>query len=273
MDKDFNYNGRGQQSLYIEVIANPYYGYDDLMRVYMNLELPEDILKEGRVVYHYMQLLAEGATEGDDDYISVGCSVTIGDEPKQKIDNFIGTSRLNATATEGQTVGEQNTDQMNEDIVFTAIKDEGYYGTYVSDSGATVSACAFDMAIPKDQSRNEDIFTVYHAYKGAKIYRDEEDTAPKQIGERNVKLDLGEADYSPDELIDEDYLEFLEPDEDEMYDEDYVEKEYEVQGSTEATIDAANVFGDENAVASQEFFSFYEKNSYIDLPDEISFTF
>jgi hypothetical protein len=39
----------------------------------------------------------------------------------------------------------------------------------------------------------------------------------------------------------------FEPEDDAAYDEDYVEKEYEFQGSTEATVDAATLFGDENA--------------------------
>ena len=113
----------------------------------------------------------------------------------------------------------------------------------------------------------------YIVKKGALLFKSESDSEPTKIGEKTFKVNLGEADYDPDALIDPEVLDFFEADQDEMWDEDYVEKEVTMNGSTEATIDAATVLGDATAVAKQNFFSVYESNAIIDLDDEISFMF
>jgi hypothetical protein len=120
------------------------------------------------------------------------------------------------------------------------------------------------MPIAKDESRDEDIFQEYIVTKGAKLYKDDDDTEPTQIGEEKTKINLGDVNYDADDFIDPAILDMFEPEDDATFDENYIEKEYELQGSTENTLDAATLFGDENAVAAQNFYSVYESNNYLD---------
>jgi hypothetical protein len=62
----------------------------------MDLDLPEAALRDDTIVYQYMQLLAKDAEEGTDDYISVGCQITVGEEGSEKVDNYLGTTKLDA---------------------------------------------------------------------------------------------------------------------------------------------------------------------------------
>ena len=94
--EDLGFDGRGQQHIYIELIASPYVYDDDLVRIWMDLELPEAALKNDTVVYQYMQLLAKDATEGTDPYISFGCQLTVGEENSFKVDNYMGVTKLDA---------------------------------------------------------------------------------------------------------------------------------------------------------------------------------
>lgn len=54
MAEDFGYNGRGEQSLYTELVASPYFYDDDAIQVYMGLELPSGELETGTVVFQYV---------------------------------------------------------------------------------------------------------------------------------------------------------------------------------------------------------------------------
>lgn len=128
------------------------------------------------------------------------------------------------------------------------------------------------MEIPKAEGRDEDIFMDYIVKKGTLLYKNEDDSEPKHIKEKEFKINLGDADYDPDSFVDPEILELIEADDDEKYDEDYVETEVTVNGYNEAQIDAS-VLGDEDAVAYQNFFSFYESNTIIDMDDEITFYF
>ena len=272
--EDLGYDGRGSQHIYIELIASPYFYDDDIVRVYMDLDLPEAALRDDTIVYQYMQLLAKDAEEGTDDYISVGCQITVGEEGSEKVDNYLGTSKLDAQSTAGQAVEEQNPEEKDIQRIFFPWSEEwAWYGAYETGNGNKVASCVVEMPIAKDESRDEDIFQEYIVTKGAKLYKDDEDTEPTQIGEEKTKINLGDVNYDADEFIDPEILDLFEPDEDATFDENYIEKEYELQGSTEATLDAATLFGDENAVAAQNFYSVYESNNYLDQDDEISFMF
>lgn len=101
VEKALGYDGRGEQRLEIELIASPYVTEDDIVLVTMTLDLPEDALTEGTIVYHYVQLLPEGATAGTDDFISVGCQHTAGVFGTTHVDNYQGTSKLDAASTAG----------------------------------------------------------------------------------------------------------------------------------------------------------------------------
>ena len=99
-----NINGRGAQHIYVELIASPYVYDNDIVRVYMDLDLPEDLLKKETIVYQYAQLLPTVATEGTDYYTSFGCQITVkedGEEAPYEVDNFFGVGKLDATATSG----------------------------------------------------------------------------------------------------------------------------------------------------------------------------
>ena len=57
--EDLGFEGRGEQRMFTELIVSPAFSDDDILRVYMEIELPEDVLKNGTIVYQYMQLLGE----------------------------------------------------------------------------------------------------------------------------------------------------------------------------------------------------------------------
>jgi len=246
--EDLGYDGRGSQHIYIELIASPYFYDDDIVRVYMDLDLPEAALGDDTIVYQYMQLLPKDAEEGADDYISVGCQITVGEEGSEKVDNYLGTTKLDAQSTAGQAVEAQNPEEKDIQRVFVPWSEEwAWYGAYETGNGNKVASCVVEMPIAKDESRDEDIFQEYIVTKGAKLYKNDEDTQPTQIGEEKTKINLGDVNYDADDFIDPAILDLFEPEDDAQYDENYVEKEYELQGSTEATVDAATLFGDANA--------------------------
>lgn len=211
---DLGFDGRGSQNLYIELIASPLFTEDDIVRVYMDLDLPEQALTNGTIVYQYIQLLANGATAGTDDYISVGCGLTVGEEGSQWVDNYQGTTKLDKSATAGQTVESQNDSEKDIERVFREWTDPwAWYGTWETGTGNKVSSCVVEMPIPKGEGRDEDIFLEYLVSKGAKLYKSLEDTDPSQIAEERTKIDLGEANYDADDFIDADILDLFEVDE------------------------------------------------------------
>lgn len=248
--EDLGYDGRGTQHIYVELIASPYFYDDDIVRVYMDLDLPEAALGDGTIVYQYMQLLPKDAEEGEEDYISVGCQITVGQEDSEKIDNYLGTSKLDAESTAGQTVEEQLPEEKDIQRIFVPWSEEwAYYGAYELGNGNKGVSCVAEMPIAKDESRDEDIFQEYIVTKGARLYDSVEDTQPTQIGEERTKINLGDVDYDADDFIDPEILDLFEPEADAQYSDDFVEAEYELQGSTAATVDTATLFGDENATA------------------------
>jgi hypothetical protein len=271
--EDLGSDGRGEQRIYIELIASPYIYDDDIVRVYMDLELPEWALKDGTIVYQYLQLLEKDTTEGTDPYVSVGCQSTVGEEG-EKIDNYLGVSKLDAESTAGLSVDEQNLDEKDIQRIFFPWSDEwAYSGTYETGTGTKVSTCVVEMPIAKDETRDEAIFAEYIVTKGAKLYQSSSDSEPSQISEEKTKINLGDVNYDADDFIDPAILDLFEDDATAQYDEDYIEKEFDLQGSSEATVDAATVFGDEDAVAGQKFYSVYESNNFLDQNDEIAFMF
>lgn len=92
--EDLGFDGRGEQRVYIELIASEMFYVDDKVRMYMDLELPESALTDGTIVYQYIQMLGSDETEGDSPYIGAGCQITVGEEDSQKVDNFLGMSKL-----------------------------------------------------------------------------------------------------------------------------------------------------------------------------------
>jgi len=68
-----------------------------------------------------------------------------------------------------------------------------------------------------------------------------------QLEEKYTKITLEEPEY--DEIVSTDVLEKFEVDESEKLNDDYVETEIKIAGSSEASLDAATIFGDEDAVA------------------------
>lgn len=235
----------------------------------MGLELPSGALKDGTVVYQYVQLQPAGAEDGE--YISVGCEVTAGEEGSQKVTNYLGLNKMDANAVAGMSVGEQNLGDADEYGEFAAIDGDWNYGVWDYGNGQAYASCAIMLPVPKDETRPEDIFAEFIVTKGARLYKSQADSAPIQIGEKKSKLDLTQVDYDADAIIDTDILELLE--ESNEWDDDYVETEISLQGSKEATIDAASIFGDSEAVAAQNFFAVYEGNKIIDKPDIVSFVF
>lgn len=272
--QDLGFNGRGQQSVYVELLSNEMVFVDDMVRIYMDLELPEDALTDGTVVFQYIQLLAEGSVEGTDDYISAGCKITIGEEDSEEIINYYGTQKLDAASQTGKTLEEFASEEKDLDDVFQRASEEWvYYGAWETGVGTKFATCVLELPISKGEDRDEDIFLTYKVTKGALLFSSADDTQPKQIGEKQFKMNLGEADYDPSSIIDSEILDLFEIDNDEKWDEDYVETEISFNGSTEATIDTATVLGDATAVAKQEFYSIYESNTIIDMDDEITFYF
>jgi len=112
---------------------------------------------------------------------------------------------------------------------------------------------------------------------GAKLYESEDDTAPTQIGEKKTQIDLGAANYDADDFIDPEILDLFTGDAADQYDADYVEKDYELQGAFEGNIDLSSISTDDftfdGHVASQNFYSVYESNPFLDMEDEIAFMF
>ena len=86
------------------------------------------------------------------------------------------------------------------------------------------------MPIEKGQNRDENIFQTWSVIKGARIYTDDEDDAPKQIGEKKTDFKLEEPDYLND-LVDQDTLDYFEQDAAAIWEEDYVKTEISFQGS------------------------------------------
>ena len=115
VEKDLGFSGRGSQYVYSEIISSPYYYEDDVLRVWMDISLPEDSLKNGTVVYQYMQLIGKDEEEGVDAYIGIGCQTTVGEEGSQKVENFYGTTKMDAVSTSGKKVAEQNEEQKDEE--------------------------------------------------------------------------------------------------------------------------------------------------------------
>ena len=175
---DLGYDGRGSQHIYIELIASPYIYDDDIVRVYMDLDLPESALEDGTIVYQYMQLLESGTTEGTDPYVSFGCQLTVGDEEGNAIvDNYLGVTKLDAESTAGQAVNDQLEQEKDiQRIFFPNSAEWGWNGTYNNGNGNKGVHCVVEMPIAKDETRDEDIFKEYVATKGAKLYKDDEDT-------------------------------------------------------------------------------------------------
>jgi len=274
VEEDLGFPGRGSQSVYVELLSNEMVFVDDMVRIYMDLELPEDSLKDGTVVFQYIQLLPEGAAEGTDAYISAGCKLTIGEEDSEEIINYYGTQKLDAASQSGKSVAEFAIEEKDLDDVFRrASEDWVYYGAWETGMGTKFATCVLELPISKGEDRDEDIFLTYKVTKGALLFDSESDNQPKQIGEKKFKMNLGDADYDPDSIIDTEILDLFEVDNDEKWDEDYVETEITFNGSTEAEIDTAAVLGDATAVAKQEFYSIYESNPIIDKDDEITMYF
>lgn len=271
--EDLGFNGRGEQSMYTELVTSPYFYDDDLIRVYMDVELPTVSVPEGTIIFQYVQFKAKEATDNDP-VLSVSCQVTVGDWGSQKIENYFGYNKMDLASVQGKSVGEQNLDDVDEYGAFELGDEDYYYDSYDLGNGQTWTTCMVEMSVPKDDTRDESIFTEYIITKGTRLYKSESDTQPIQIGERNSKVNLGEANYDASTFVDQEILDFFEfDDESEMWNEDYVETEIKFQGSQETTIDAATIFGDEDAVAAQNFYSVYESNTIIDMPDSVSFMF
>lgn len=62
--QDLGFDGKGEQRMYTELIVSPKVSDDDILRVYMEIELPMDALKNDTIVYQYMQLIGENDMEG-----------------------------------------------------------------------------------------------------------------------------------------------------------------------------------------------------------------
>lgn len=114
--EDLGFEGRGEQRMFTELIVSPAFSDDDILRVYMEIELPEDVLKNGTIVYQYMQLLGENDMEGQDPYMSVGCQVTVGDMESRKVENFYGVDKMDVTDDQvaGKVVSESSADDKEE---------------------------------------------------------------------------------------------------------------------------------------------------------------
>lgn len=90
---------------------------DDKVLIYMDLELPEQALTNGTIVYQYIQMIGEDETEGDDPYIGAGCQITVGEEESQKIDNYLGMNKLNEQ--QGKSVGDLAEEDKDLEEIFT----------------------------------------------------------------------------------------------------------------------------------------------------------
>lgn len=125
--------------------------------------------------------------------------------------------------------------------------------------------------MPIEKNSDEDIFMKYKVIRGTKVYKSDESDIFVVITEEKTKIDLEEPSY--DDIISTDVLDLFEADESEKYNDDYVETEITLAGSEEATLDAATLFGDEDAVAQQDFYAAYESNPILDMEDNIAFSF
>lgn len=130
---------------------------------------------------------------------------------------------MDANAVAGATVGEQNSGDADEYGEFTAMEGDWNYEAWELGNGQTWATCAVRLPVPKDETRPEDIFAAFIATKGARLYKDQDDDSPIQIGEKNSKLDLTQVDYDASTIVDADLLELLA--EADQYSEGYVETE------------------------------------------------
>lgn len=234
VSEDLGFNGRGTQNVYTELIASPYFYDDDVLRIIMDLDLPDIALEDGTVVYQYIQLIGKDETEGTDPYISVGCQLTVGEEGSQKVENFYGLNKMDyATAGENKSVDEQNNEEKidAEYGSFVLSDEEWWYSTWETGNGNKVSTCVVDMPIEKGEGRDEDIFKAYIATKGARLYSSLTDNQPYQIGEKKTEINLGEANYDADTYVDPEVAALFEADSDAAFEEGYVETEITLQGT------------------------------------------
>ena len=144
VEADFDIKGRGEQTMKTELMVSASAAEDDILRITLSLELPEEILEEGVIAYQYVWMLAEGDDYAIDGYTTVGCKQEINtseysEEITAEIQNYNGNLEHIVTSYSdivGKDVNSQNSaDRIEEGGPFELSHEEYYYGTWNMGNG------------------------------------------------------------------------------------------------------------------------------------------
>ena len=154
----------------------------------MTLDLPENLLSTGDVIYQWVTLVEE---YGGGKPFTIGCKSTVGFDYSDSIDVFSqDQSTIEALWSNSDSIKDKTVDSQAEDLrldvhEWVAGTDYSPVAPATESAGNTVHACYFAKELPKIGRDPNDFHINYKAYMGARIYSSNIDTDFISIPEEN----------------------------------------------------------------------------------------
>lgn len=208
MDDGTTVAGTIKQSIYIgyEIIED--LDSDNIMGMYLTLDLPSDLVPEGTVIVQSVRYRKEFAYA--DDWQQVSCKTVVGDEAATEVINYKSQAKLEGT--EGVTYDESDADwKIDESMVedgetFYRVREDDADAYKLEDfgeyTGNKVQNCIVQLPFPKFDF-DQDWFGVYDIEFDARIYASATATTWTQVEKTESKQDFQPPIYHDEELVEE----------------------------------------------------------------------
>lgn len=205
-------SGTIKQSMYIgyEIVED--LESDNIMGMFLSLDLPTELAANGTVIVQSVRYRKEFNFGGD--YVTVSCKTVVGDSTKSEVLNYRGQDKIDGndstgSATTYDMTGELDliTEEMAEDgAEFYQMRedDEGAYALeeYGEYTGNSKQNCLVQLPFPKVDMDME-WFGMYEVEFDARIYESETSTSFEQIETTYTTQDFQPPIYTDAELVEE----------------------------------------------------------------------
>ena len=184
---------------------------DNVMGMFLSLDLPTELASNGTVIVQSVRYRKEFNFGGD--YVTVSCKTVVGDANKTEVLNYRGQEKIDGndstgTPTTYDVTGEA--DKITEDMAEEGLEfyrmreDEGAYALeeYGEYTGNSKQKCLVQLPFPK-VDMNMDWFGMYEVEFDARIYDSETSTSFTQIETTYTTQDFQAPIYTDAELVEE----------------------------------------------------------------------